>query len=73
MIEYRAGLMYSFYDAFKKTKTYFDILNAKAQIQKEFKLKSGYKDFKSFEATIKPEQNPRLRFYEALSEKTQSY
>ena len=58
MIEYRADPMHSLYEAFKKAEAYLDILNTKAEMQKELELKSGYKAFKSFQATIAPEQNP---------------
>ena len=44
--------MCSFYGAFKKNEAYFDILNAKAQMQKGLELQSGYKVFKSFQATV---------------------
>lgn len=40
--------MYSLCEAFKKTEAYLDILNAKTEVQKKLKPKSGYKAFKSF-------------------------
>ena len=73
MIEYRADPMRSLYGAFKKAEAYLDVLNAKAEMQKELELKSGYEAFKSFQATIAPEQNPRPRPYEAAPRKAQSY
>ena len=48
IIEYRANPMYNPYRAFKKAKAYFGVLNAKVQMQKEFKLKSGYKTLELF-------------------------
>ena len=48
MIKYRADLMCSLYGAFKKAEVYLDILNVKAQMQKELELKSGYEAFKFF-------------------------
>lgn len=54
IIKYKADLMCSFYGVFKKTEVYLDVLNTKAQIQKELKLKSGYEVFKSFQATVAP-------------------
>ena len=60
MIEYKANPMRSLYGAFKKAKAYLDVLNAKAQIQKELELKSGYKAFKSFQAIVALKQNPQL-------------
>ena len=73
IIEYRANPMRSLYGAFKKAKAYFNMLNAKAQMQKKLELKSGYKVFKSFQAAVALEQNPRLRLYETGPQKTQSY
>lgn len=58
IIKYKADSMQNLYRGFKKVETYFDILNTKAQMQKKFKLKSGYKIIKSFQATIASEQNP---------------
>ena len=55
MIEYRADPMRSLYEAFKKAEAYLNLLNAKAEMQKVFEFKSGYEDFKSFQATIAPE------------------
>lgn len=55
--------MRSLYGAFKKAKAYLDVLNAKAQMQKELELKSGYETFKFFQATVASEQNPQLRPY----------
>lgn len=73
MIKYRADLMRDLYGAFKKAELYLDMLNAKAQMQKELELKSDYKVFKSFQATVASAQNPRLRPYEAALQKAQSY
>ena len=73
MIEYRANPMRSLYKLFKKVKTYFDVLNAKAQMQKKLELKSGYKAFKSFQAIVVFEQNPRFRPYKIGPQKAQSY
>ncbi len=72
MIEYKANPMRSLYGAFKKAEVYLDVLNTKAQMQKELKLKSGYEAFKSFQATVALQQNPRLRPYEAATRKAQS-
>ena len=63
-IDYRADLMRSLYGALKETEAYFDVLNAKAQMQKELELKSDYKAFKSFQATVFPKHNLRLCPYE---------
>ncbi len=52
MIEYKADPMRSLYGAFKKAEIYLDVSNAKAQMQKELELKSGYGAFKSFQATV---------------------
>lgn len=57
MIEYRADLMRSLYEVFQKAKIYLNILNAKVEMQKELKLKSGYKAFKSFQTKVTSEQN----------------
>lgn len=74
MIEYRADPMRSLYGAFKKAEAYLDVLvNAKAQMQKELELKSGYEAFISFQAIVAPEQNPRLCSYETGSQKAQFY
>lgn len=62
--------MSSLYEAFKKGEVYLDLLNAKAQIQKELKPKSGYKAFKFFEATITFKQNSGLCLYEIKPQKT---
>lgn len=48
MIVYRVNPICNFYKTFKKIKAYFDILNAKAQIQEKLKLKSDYKVVKFF-------------------------
>lgn len=48
IIKYRVDPMRSFYGAFKKTEVYLDVLNTKAQMQKELELKSSYKAFKFF-------------------------
>lgn len=73
MIEYRADLNCSLYRVFKKAETYLDILNAKTEILKEFKLKFGYKAFKTFQASIGSEQNPQLCSYKVATRKAQSY
>lgn len=65
--------MRSLYGAFKTAEAYLDVLNAKAQMQKERKLKSGYKVFKSFEVTVAPEQHPRLCPYKTAPQKPQSH
>ncbi len=48
MIKYRANPIRSLYGLFKKAEVYLDVLNAKAKMQKELKLKSGSEAFKSF-------------------------
>ncbi len=73
MIEYRVHPIRSFYGAFKKAEAYLDVLNAKAEMQKELELKFGYGAFKSFQARDAPEQTPRLLLYEAAPCKPQSY
>lgn len=73
MIKYRADPNRNLYGAFKKAEVYLDVLNAKAQMQKELELESSYKAFKSFQATVASEQNPRLRPYKAAPRKVQSY
>lgn len=65
--------MRSLYGAFKKAEAYLDVLNAKAQMQKELKLKSGYEAIKYYQAAVAPEQNSRLRSYETGPRKAQSY
>lgn len=55
--------MYNFCRAFKKARVYFKVLNAKTQMQKDFKLKSGYKAFKSFQTTVSLKQIPQLCLY----------
>lgn len=73
MIEYRADPNHSLYRAFKKAETYLDVLNVKAEMQKELEWKSSYKAFKTFQAIVASEQNPQLRPYKAASQKAQSY
>lgn len=73
IIEYQANPMHSLFGVFKKAEVYFDILNAKTQMQKELKLKTSYKAFKSFQATVFSKQNPWLCPYETGPQKTQSY
>lgn len=57
IVKYKANSMFSLYRVFKKTKAYFDMLNAKAQMQKKHKLKSGYEAFKSCQARVALKQN----------------
>lgn len=49
--------MSSFYKMFQKMKIYLNILNVKVQMQKKLELKSGYKAFEFFQATINVKQN----------------
>ena len=72
IIKYRADPIRSLYGALKNVKTYLDVLNAKTQMQKKLELKSGYKTFKSFQATVVPEQNLQLCSYEIGPQKAQS-
>lgn len=48
MFKYIIDLICNFYEVFKKVEVYLDKLNTKAEIQKQLKLKSNYKTFKSF-------------------------
>ena len=73
MIEYRADPNRSLYGAFKKAETYLDVLNTKAQMQKELELKSGYEAFRSFQASVAPDQTSRPRLHEPVQRKPQSY
>lgn len=48
IIEYRPDSIHNFYGTFKKAEVFLNLLSAKAQMQKEFEVESGYKAFKSF-------------------------
>lgn len=45
IIEYKTNPIRNLYKAFKKAKTYLNILNAKTIMQRELELKSGYEPF----------------------------
>lgn len=57
MIKYRVDSMHNLYKLLNKAKAYVDILNAKIEMQKKLKLKSGYKAFKTFQAIVASKQN----------------